>query len=47
MTVFRNIVAAYKNRSASNDFASWAKGNPDEADMLARAEILAKKVKDA
>lgn len=45
MNVFRNIVAAYKDRANSQDFATWAISNQNDAEILARAEILA--VKDA
>jgi len=42
MNVFRNIVSAYKSRAASQNFATWAKDNPEDAKILAKAEILAK-----
>ena len=43
MNVFNNIVSAYKSRLASGDFGAWAKSEPELADILARAEIMANK----
>jgi hypothetical protein len=40
MRVAENLVAAYRSRQQSNNWAEWIESNPKLADMLAVAERL-------
>ena len=36
-TAAENVVNAYKNRAMSDNWATWAKQNPEEAELLGYA----------
>ena len=41
ITVIKNIIFAYNSRARSQNFASWAKSEPELARILSEAEVLA------
>ena len=43
MNAAKAIVYAYESRKQSDNFATWATENPDQARILGKAEILASK----